>query len=64
MDPSIIIAIALASLNSFLPVIFASVKSAASKAKLKKFAPQLRTAAQELVAIADMIDSVSVKRKL
>ena len=56
MDPTIIIAIALASLNSFLPIILASVKNPASRAKMKKFVPQLRTAAQELIVIADAID--------
>ncbi len=63
MDPSIIIAIVTSTINSWLPVLVASVKSPAAKAKLKKSVPAIRAAAQSLNNFADLVESTPALKK-
>ena len=63
MDSSIIIAILSSTINAWVPVLLASVKNPASKAKMKKASPALRAAGVQLVQLADQIDAVSAKKR-
>lgn len=62
MDPSIIIAIISSTINAWLPILVASVKNPASKAKLKKSVPALRAMADGIYALIATIESSTAKK--
>lgn len=63
MDPIVISAIIQGTIAAWMPVLLASVKNPASKAKMKKQAPTFRTIGAEFIALADAIDAVSLKKR-